>query len=218
MDFKKQSNIYLEDLYNLLYDLPLEERPKKVLTQEIEYYNLISSDDFVEEIANEMLKSEKQFLNTLTKQVEIIDIPVIYDRFMDGNYETIYAEKEKPSKIDNHYSILDYEPIDFINKFNLNFTSGNYVKLISRHNTTNRADLNNGAKLERIRFYLEQSIRNIDKKFFEPCGLHMELKRYILANNFTENQSMYLEMYFDAILNKDSLQLKIMLDNLNKFL
>ena len=64
MDFKKQSNEYLEDLYNLLYDLPLEERPKKVLNQEIEYYNLISSDDFVEEIANEMLKSEKQFLNT----------------------------------------------------------------------------------------------------------------------------------------------------------
>jgi hypothetical protein len=29
---------------------------------------------------------------------------------------------------------------------------------------------------------------------------------------------MYLGMYFDAILNKDSLQLKIMLDNLNKFL
>ena len=29
MDFKKQSNEYLEDLYNLLYDLPLEERPKK---------------------------------------------------------------------------------------------------------------------------------------------------------------------------------------------
>ena len=187
MDFKKQSNEYLEDLYNLLYDLPLEERPKKVLTQEIEYYNLISSDDFIEEISNEMLKSEKQFLNTLTK-------------------------------IDNHYSILDYEPIDFINKFNLNFTSGNYVKLISRHNTTNRADLNNGAKLERIRFYLEQSIRNIDKKFFEPCGLRMELKRYILANNFTENQAMYLDLYFDAIINKDSLQLKIMLDNLNKFL
>ena len=187
MDFKKQSNEYLEDLYNLLYDLPLEQRPKKVLTQEIEYYNLISSDDFIEEIANEMLKAETKFLSTLTK-------------------------------IDNHYSILDYEPIDFINKFNLNFTSGNYVKLISRHNTTNRADLNNGAKLERIRFYLEQSMRNIDKKFFEPCGLIIELKKYIKSNKFGENQSIYLSFYFEAILNKDSLQLKIMLDNLDKFL
>lgn len=106
--------------------------------------------------------------------------------------------------IDNHYTCLNYEPIDFIEKFNLNFISGNFVKLLSRHNTTKRNDLDNKAKLERIRFYLERSIKCIDKPFFDAHGLREDLRMYIEANNFTTIQKYYFTAYFNAVINKDA--------------
>ena len=163
---------------------------KEETAKYINYYNMISSDDFIDEVANEMLEAEPDFLSSLT------------------------ATTTK----DAHYKALAYQPRDFINKFNLNFNAGNFLKLISRFKTTNRKDLTRESQLEGISYFLRESIRNIDKTFFEPCGLIMELKRYVLANKFNENQAMYLNLYFEAVINRDSLQLKVMLDNLSKFL
>ena len=120
--------------------------------------------------------------------------------------------------IDSHYSVLNYEPIDFITKFNMNFLAGNFVKLVSRHNTTTRSDLNRPAKLERIRFYIKKSIESIDKDFFKACGLRMELEKYILTNNFNENQRYLFEIYFFAILEKDALNLLKLSETIESFL
>jgi hypothetical protein len=100
----------------------------------------------------------------------------------------------------------------------MNFLAGNFVKLVSRHNTTTRSDLNRPAKLERIRFYIKKSIESIDKDFFKACGLRMELEKYILTNNFNENQRYLFEIYFFAILEKDALNLLKLSETIESFL
>lgn len=116
-------------------------------------------------------------------------------------------------KIDKHYSQLQYQPIDFINKYNFNYTIGNFVKYISRYYTIDRADINKQAQNERLKFYLKNTLQNMHDwniKFSRK-----ETERYCDINEFTSHQLNYLLIYFNSIKEKDYHAIYILLQEVD---
>ena len=98
--------------------------------------------------------------------------------------------------IDKHYSVLEYQPIDFIKKYNLNFIAGNIVKLCSRFDTTDRSDLTKEAQFERIRFYLKNTIENLNIIYYSDKP---NINEFLDKNKFKSGEDRVLLYYFASL-------------------